>query len=111
MSRPSRGCEHLARLQVPHWRGRTSQVVGPTKQQERSVTVAANGDVPQLAGRRRIADALMFGHWPKHRFAYSGEQLPGGLCVRVEVASVDGQQGVFLGCGQVRVGPDSCVHR
>jgi hypothetical protein len=37
------------------------QTVGSTKPQERSVTVAANGDAPQLAGRRRITDALMPG--------------------------------------------------
>lgn len=37
------------------------QVVGPTKQQERSVTMAAKGHVGQLAGRHRIADALMSG--------------------------------------------------
>lgn len=83
---PSRVCEHLARLRVPAGGGQRErftgicgrrgnpinvgvelgvgvrrQVVGSTKQQERSVTVAANGDVGQLAGRRRIADALMPG--------------------------------------------------
>lgn len=83
---PSRIREHLARLRVPAGSGQRErstgicgrrgnpinvgveldvgvrrQVVGPTKQQQRSDTVAANGDVGQLAGRRRIADALMSG--------------------------------------------------
>ena len=83
---PSRACEHLARLLCPAGGGQRErfngicgrrgnpinvgvelgvgvrrQVVGPTKQQERSVTMAANGHVGQLAGRRRIADALMSG--------------------------------------------------